>query len=167
MSRLQPVRDPTDEEIGEVRVMSSDGKQRKSTMAWGNDGSSGGEAGAGNSVVVIEESSPEPAPIMETEGYAAAAEPPRARKDTLQRFNDEMAVLERPLENDVEYVDEKPPRRWGKAFAFAATVAVVGIGGSLLISHHRAAVAARVESTPSPAVAAASPVAVASPPVAA
>ena len=33
----------------------------------------------------------------------------RQRRSTLETFNDELAVLERPLEGDVEYVDEPKP----------------------------------------------------------
>ena len=43
----------------------------------------------------------------------------RPRKNTIERFNDELSVLERPLEGDVEYYDETPPpARLRKVVAF-------------------------------------------------
>ncbi|HMF41131.1 MAG TPA: hypothetical protein VKQ32_10565 [Polyangia bacterium] len=138
--------------------MSSDGI-RKATLGWeisptGGMTNNGGKVVAIEEVpavssgaiaiesgaIVIDEPPPLPVPPVQME--------PRPRRTTLERFNDEMAVLERPLEGEVEYIDEKPPRRWRHYAAFAATVAIVGGGGAFLISHHRAAVAARVERAP-------------------
>jgi hypothetical protein len=73
----------------------------------------------------------------------------RPRKNTIERFNEELSVLERPLEDDVEYYDEAPPSaRWRKLTAFVL-VAGLTVCGSLIVTHHlraRAAVA-----PPSPA----------------
>ena len=51
-------------------------------------------------------------------------------RSTLETFNDELAVLERPLEGDVEYIDEPKPSRWRRGFF--AVVVMVGVGGALL-----------------------------------
>jgi hypothetical protein len=149
--------------------MSSDGNKHKPTQGWAI--SSNGEMALGsNKMVVIDEppQPPEPrqptSPTAKTEVAGAAPEPQRARRTTLDLFNDEMAVMDRPIEGDVEYLDEKPPSRWRGVAAFCATVALVGGGGAFLISHHRSAVAAQSEAS-RPATAAAQ--APALPPVAA
>jgi hypothetical protein len=59
---------------------------------------------------------------------------PRPRRTTLETFNDEMAVLDRPLENDVEYFDEKPPAKRRRFGAIAGGVLVLGAVASLLFS---------------------------------
>ena len=60
-------------------------------------------------------------------------DPPRGRKSTLECFNDELSVLERPLESDVEYFDDPPPSRWrGRGVAVIVAAAVVGCGAFLL-----------------------------------
>ena len=72
----------------------------------------------------------------------------RPRKNTIERFNDELSVLERPLEGDVEYYDETPPpsrwRRWG------AFVLVAGLtcGGSLFAMRHFSQREAVAQSSP-------------------
>ena len=83
----------------------------------------------------------------------------RQRRSTLETFNEELAVLERPIEGDVEYVDEPKPSRW-RPIGFAAVVVMVGVGGALFVSRHRAdtearAKAAEATSAPAPVVAAA------------
>jgi len=83
----------------------------------------------------------------------------RPRRSTLETFNEEMAVMERPLEDDVEYIDEPRPSRW-RPIAFAAVVVAVGGGGGALFmsrQHASAAVEARTAETPLAAVAVASP----------
>ena len=87
---------------------------------------------------------------------------PAGRKSTIEVFNDELAVLERPLEGEVEYFDEaQPPSRWRQAVAFFAVVVVVGAGGALLISRNRASADARelaaAQAPPAAAVVAAAP----------
>lgn len=87
----------------------------------------------------------------------------RPRKNTMERFNDELSVLERPLEGDIEYYDEAPPpARWRKLGAFVL-VAGLTCGGSLFVmrhSSHREAVApssATVSAAPAAAAPGASP----------
>jgi hypothetical protein len=140
--------------------MSSDGI-RKSTKGW--EISPSGEMALGsNKIVVIDEPTvPAMAAMKEaakaeaarvdaakTEVSAPPADEPRSRRTTLETFNDELAVLERPIEGDVEYADEKRPRRWSHVAAFIVTVAIVGGGGAFAISRHRAAVAAQAQGQP-------------------
>jgi len=62
----------------------------------------------------------------------------RPRKTTLENFNEELAALDRPLEGDVEYYDERPqprPRRWaGTSAVIIGTVFFAG-AGVLFFSH--------------------------------
>jgi hypothetical protein len=51
---------------------------------------------------------------------------PRIRRNTLERFNDELSVLDRPLETDVEYYDEEPPSKRPRMVAIAAALFVIG-----------------------------------------
>src|SRR5947207_782072 len=132
--------------------MSSDGI-RKATLGW-QISPTGGMTNNAGGIVEINEVAPVPSgSIAIDSGAIIVDEPPplpapradmetRSRKNTIERFNDEMAVLDRPLEGEVEYIDEKPPRRWGHFVAFAATIAIVGGGGAYLLSHPRAAIAA-------------------------
>src|SRR3954469_13782987 len=55
---------------------------------------------------------PPPAPRQRARDSDAMAmlDRPRGRKSTLDSFNEEMAVLDRPLEGEVEYADEAPRR---------------------------------------------------------
>ena len=63
----------------------------------------------------------------------------RPRKNTIERFNDELSVLERPLEGDVEYYDEAPPStRWRKLSAFVLVAGLTACA-SLIIMRHRPA----------------------------
>ena len=59
---------------------------------------------------------------------------PRPRRSTIETFNDELAVLDRPLEQDVEYFDEKPPAKGRRFGAIAGAVLVLGAAASLLVS---------------------------------
>jgi hypothetical protein len=127
--------------------MSSDGI-RKQTLAW-EISPSGGMSRGGGQVVNIDDVPAVSAAIPIDSGAIVVEEPvgppehhQRQRRSTLDTFNDEMAVLERPLEGDVEYVDEKPPTRWRAAAAFITTVAIVGGGGAFMIHRHRAGLAA-------------------------
>jgi hypothetical protein len=136
VSRLRSREDLTDEEIG----MSNDDSSRirKATLPLVSGGS----------------------------GAITVDGATRPRRSTLETFNDEMAVLDRPLEGDVEYVDE-PRKSRLRPIGFAAVVVIVGVGGALFMSRHRAAeqVEAKVTEaapapapTPAPAPAEASPV---------
>ncbi len=53
---------------------------------------------------------------------------PRPRRNTLERFNAELAVLDRPLESEIEYYEEPPrrSRRW-----LGTVVGLVGMLGSV------------------------------------
>jgi hypothetical protein len=61
----------------------------------------------------------------------------RPRKTTLETFNEELAILDRPLENDVEYIDERPPRRqaWQGMSAIVISTALVACAAVLFFSH--------------------------------
>ena len=66
--------------------------------------------------------------------------PPRERKSTLDTFNDEMAVLDRPLEGDVEFADEAPrPSRMRGVALFAGIVLGMGLAGGVILSRRHAA----------------------------
>ena len=94
-------------------------------------------------------------------------DPPRPRRSTLETFNEEMAVLDRPLDGEVEYYDEAPvrPSAWRRVGMFVAVAAIIGVGGSVVMSRHRAQAAASAEpASPAPAmVVASAPPAVAAP----
>jgi hypothetical protein len=152
--------------------MSSDGI-RKQTLGW-EISPSGGMSRSGGQVVKIDDASAisaaipiDSGAIVVDEPLEPPAHPQRQRRSTLDTFNDDLAVLERPLDGDVEYVDEKPPTRWREAAAFIATVAIVGGGGAFMIHRHRAGLAAHEAPSPPATVAVAStpssPVAVAQP----
>jgi hypothetical protein len=90
---------------------------------------------------------------------------PRGRKSTLDSFNDELAVLDRPLDGDVEYVDEPPRRsRMRGAALFAGVVLGMGLGGGAIVSRRHAAAPPSAEAAPPAVVAAAT---AATPPTAA
>jgi hypothetical protein len=75
----------------------------------------------------------------------------RPRKNTIERFNDELSVLERPLEGDVEYYDEAPPSvRWRKLAGFVLVAGLTACA-SLIIMRHRPAREAVAQSSPAPA----------------
>ena len=77
---------------------------------------------------------------MTTDAMAMLNRPPRERKSTLDTFNDEMAVLERPIEGDVEYVDEAPrPSRMRGVALFAGVVLGMGLAGGVILSRRHAA----------------------------
>jgi hypothetical protein len=83
----------------------------------------------------------------------------RPRRTTLEAFNEEMAVLDRPLENEVEYYDETPPAKGRKLGALAGAMLVLGAAGFLLLSRASGstpatpplAIAAPAAPAPSPA----------------
>ena len=79
---------------------------------------------------------------------------PRVRTTTLDRFNQEMSVLEQPLDEEVEYYDEPRPRRW-RVPAIGAAIFALSFGGYLTAARYRHApqVAASEPSAPSPAAA--------------
>jgi hypothetical protein len=148
--------------MNEIGAMSD--SKRVPTRAWSFTASGGMSRNDGDEVE-IEEAAPvsAPASVAPAPAPSAHAQPSsRPRRSTLETFNDEMAVLERPLEGEIEYFDEKPPSRWPRLAGFVAVVVVVGVGGSLAISRHRAAagmqaLAAQPASEASPAPAAAQP----------
>lgn len=135
--------------------------RRVPTRGW-SFSATGGMSRTEDEVIAIEEVEPDPAsaPIASAPEAAAQAQPTRKRRSTLDTFNDEMSVLERPIDGEVEYFDEKPPSRWPRFLGFVAVMVVVGVGGSFLISRHRAAAGTQaLAAQPSPpAPAAAQPV---------
>jgi hypothetical protein len=75
---------------------------------------------------------------------------PRGRKSTLDNFNDELSVLDRPLEGDVEYADELPRRSRMRGVAlFAGVVLGMGLAGGVILSRRHAAAPSRAEAAPS------------------
>jgi hypothetical protein len=79
----------------------------------------------------------------------------RPRRNTIERFNDELSVLERPLEGDVEYYDEAPPpARLRKAVAFVMAAGLTA-AGSLFIMRHVPGREAVAQPSPAPAAIAA------------
>ena len=136
--------------------------RRVPTRGWSFSATGGMSRTDDDEVIAIEEVEPDPvsAPIASAPGPAGQAEPARKRRSTLDTFNDEMSVLERPIDGEVEYFDEKPPSRWPRFIGFVAVMVIVGVGGSFLISRHRAAAGTQALASPpgSPAPAAAQPV---------
>ena len=77
---------------------------------------------------------------------------PRPRKTTIETFNDELAVLDRPLQNDIEYYDEKPPSRWRGVTSVLFGVVVIGAASGLVFVKMRSSNAAPAQaSAPAPA----------------
>jgi hypothetical protein len=102
---------------------------------------------------------PTPMPGMAPPPVPSAPTEVRARRTTLETFNDEMAVLDRPLENEVEYVDEAPqPSRWRGVALFAGIVLGLGMGGGVIMSRRQPAVAPIAQAPQAAAPVAAAPV---------
>ena len=61
----------------------------------------------------------------------------RPRKTTLENFNEELAILDRPLEGDVEYYDERPRRqpRWPGMSTVIIGFALFAGAGALFFTH--------------------------------
>lgn len=63
-----------------------------------------------------------PTPVGEGPG-----EGEQSRRTALERFNAELAVLDRPLEDDIEYYDDPPPvSRWRRAGATLGLFMMLG-----------------------------------------
>jgi len=151
--------------------MSSNGT-RKLTLAW--ESPSGGPSRDSSGAVVVDQAPSASSAAITIDSAAIVLEEPavppplpkqRPRLSTLATFTNEMAILERPLDGDVAYIDEKPLRRWRRVAALVVTAAIVGGGGILVLSRHRAVVAQHVE--PSSSAVAAVTSAASSAPVAA
>src|SRR3954465_12997143 len=131
--------------------MSSNGT-RKETRGW-EISSTGQMINVSTDDVVIEELPPSGPIVVGAGGTAPPVPPaaprkpardsdamamldrPRGRKSTLDNFNEEMAVLDRPLEGDVEYADEAPRRSRMRGVAlFAGVVLGMGLGGGVMLS---------------------------------
>jgi hypothetical protein len=60
----------------------------------------------------------------------------RTRRSTIERFNDELAVLDRPLENEVEYYDDPPTRApWRRLMAVAGGAVLLGVLATYAFTH--------------------------------
>ena len=90
---------------------------------------------------------------------------PRVRTTTLDHFNQEMSVLDQPLDGEVEYYDEPQPRRW-RVRAIGVAIFALSFGGYLTAARYRHApqVAAREPIAPPPAAAAVVVAAIPTPP---
>ena len=60
----------------------------------------------------------------------------RPRKTTLEIFNEELAVLDRPLEGDVEYIDERPRQRQRGGISAIIIGSVFFAGAGVLFFSH-------------------------------
>ena len=145
------------EEIGSF--MNDDERKRPATQGW-TFSPTGGMTRNSGEVVVIEEAPSVPSPVDRREEPTAPKHVPPpmppGRKSTIELFNDDLAPLERPLEGEVEYLDQpQPTSRWRQAAALFTVVVVVGVGGALLIPRNRASAGAReLAAAQAPAVAA-------------
>src|SRR5690349_6737802 len=121
--------------------MSTNGT-RKQTRAW-ETGTTGKMISIDTDDVPIQEIVSDSVPtVVSKEALRLADEEQqrRGRRSTLENFNDEMSVLDRPIENDVEYFDEAPkPSRWKGVALFAGVVIGMGMGGGVVLSRRHAA----------------------------
>jgi len=150
--------------------MSTNGT-RKETKAWAI-GSPAKLINIDTDDVPIEEivSDSVPTVVSKEALRLADEEQKRGRRSTLENFNDEMSVLDRPIEGDVEYIDETPkPSRLKGVALFAGIVIGMGMGGGVVLSRRHAAAPSGVQvaqaAAPAPAPAAAAPPAVETAPV--
>jgi hypothetical protein len=140
--------------------MSTNGT-RKETKAWAI-GSPAKLINIDTDDVPIEEivSDSVPTVVSKEALRLADEEQKRGRRSTLENFNDEMSVLDRPIEGDVEYIDETPkPSRLKGVALFAGIVIGMGMGGGVVLSRRHAAaqpaaLVAQAAPAPVPAVAA-------------
>ena len=93
----------------------------------------------------------------------------RPRKTTLENFNDELAILDRPLEDEVEYYDERPRRQQRWAATSPVIIGSVFFAGAAVLFLSRPdpdtiIAAAQAAAARAPAAAQSTPVA--TPPVA-
>jgi len=118
--------------------MSSDGR-RKETRGWAT---TGGTHRSSGQVVVIDDTPLISGAVEIVEDAPTGVQPVRARKSTLETFNEEMAILDRPLDSEVEYIDEAPPpSRLKRMRALIGVVMVMGVGAGLFLSRRQPAVA--------------------------
>jgi hypothetical protein len=117
--------------------------------------------GAGGAPPAVPHAPPAaPAPRQRARDSDAMAmlDRPRGRKSTLDNFNDELAVLDRPLEGDVEYADEPPrPSRMRGVALFAGVVLGMGLAGGVILSRRHAAAPPCAEAAPGATAASAAP----------
>jgi hypothetical protein len=117
--------------------MSSEGR-RKETRAWET---SGGMSRSPGQVVVIDDAPQSTDAVEIVEDDPPSAGRVRVRKTTLESFNEEMAVLDRPLASEVEYVDEAPaPSRMKRLTIVAGVFVVMVVSGGLLLSRRQTGV---------------------------
>lgn len=71
---------------------------------------------------------------------AVSSEPPSVRHDRRSperaKLSEELAVLNLPIEEDVEYDDEEPRRRWPKRLAAVVILAAVAVVGYPFVAPH-------------------------------
>ena len=129
---------------------------RKQTKGWEINSSGKMVNLAAGDGIVIDEAAPiaESAAMPITDSAFVRTEPPpvpndpgRGRPSTLDSFNEEMAVLDRPLEGAVDVDEAPPPARWRRVGIFAVVVAVMGVGGGVVLSRRHAAVESRAQTS--------------------
>ena len=143
--------------------MSTNGT-RKQTRAW-ETGTTGKMISIDTDDVPIQEIVSDSVPtVVSKEALRLADEEHqrRGRRSTLENFNDELSLLDRPIEGDVEYFDEAPKRsRWKGVALFAGVVIGMGMGGGVVLSRRQAAAQSGAQvalaAAPAPAPAAAAP----------
>jgi len=70
----------------------------------------------------------------------------RPRRTTLECFNEELAVLDRPLENEVEYYDDPPPPSpWRWAGGIAGAAVLLGVAAGFLLTRQPSVALASAE----------------------
>jgi hypothetical protein len=68
---------------------------------------------------------------MSSDHDAARGLDGRVRRSTIERFNDELAILDRPLEGEVEYYDDPRPRSgWRRVGPVVGALALLGAGAA-------------------------------------
>jgi hypothetical protein len=77
---------------------------------------------------------PELARLMGQRRTAASSDPPVRRSPERAKLSEELAILNRPLDDEIEYYDEAPVRRWPRRVTFLIVLAAGVFGGYLFLA---------------------------------